>query len=358
MKGLGKINVYVGLSGGIDSAATVVLLKEQGYNVIGVFLIMQDSSLNEDTLNSLDEIKRGVGIEIIMYDVREEFQRKIVNVFIDGCNRGEMLSPCTICNTEIKWRYLLEVANSHGGGLVATGHYCKLKRNNGLQYIAMGKSATKDQSYYMWSLRQSTLEKILFPLGDMTKDEVRTYMSERGWDNLTRKRESMGVCFFNGIRYAEWLAAQGVKIERGDVVASSDGNRRMVVGYHNGYPLYTLAQKKGFIIYDERFKGSAVIDIDTQNNQLIVGDSATLNSDTLYLRDYYFHSIEEVTSSDILSVKVRGIGVNPKGYCKITILSKNKLKVELLDDMAWAATKGQPAIFYIEDRLVGGGVIL
>ncbi len=345
-------DAYVGFSGGIDSTAAIFMLKSQGYNVTAVYLLMSDYAYNDDVKISIENLKERTDVEVIIYDVREQFRRDVVECFIHDSLNGETPSPCAVCNSEIKWKYLLEVADSRGGGYVATGHYCRIVEHDSRKYIAKGISEVKDQSYYMWSLSQNILSRALFPLGELTKEQVRQYMINKGWGGLVKKPESMGVCFFEGKKYSEWLLSQGIPINKGNVVLECGE----VVGEHDGYPLYTLAQKRGFTLY-ESDRRLAVISINSERNEIVVGDAETLKSSEIRLHRCYFHSIDEVLGSEILELKVRGIGLNPVGYCRLQINNDSTITATLIDDTAWAVTKGQPVIFYIGDRLVGGGIV-
>lgn len=345
----------MGVSGGIDSAASLFILKDRGYDVTGVFLLMRGEGVSESVCSQLGEVSKRTGVEIVIYDVRERFEKLILEPFVASYLCGDTPSPCADCNPLIKWYSLLKFADDRGGGFVATGHYCRVRVENGLYYLTKGVDPLKDQSYYMWRLSQEVLSRAIFPLGDKTKAEVREYMKLKRWTEITRKAESMGVCFLEGLNYSKWLRLNSAKIaaiESGDVV-----NRcGEIIGKHSGYPFYTLAQKKGFSITNGE-KGLSVVEIDTTNNILVVGDKNELMSSVLLLRDWRFVSIDEVMREKELVVKVRGVGFNPNGYCAVQI-EGDLLKVTLLDDKAWAVTKGQPAVFYIGERLVGGGIVI
>lgn len=339
------------MSGGIDSATALIVLKEQGYEVTGVYLFMRGERVEDEVLEQLRSITEHTDIQIIIHDIREQFQHCVVNPFIDGYLRGETPSPCAECNPLIKWKSLVEVADAHGGGLVATGHYCRVKKYNDHYYPLKGSDPLKDQSYYMWQLSQEVLSRAYFPLGSITKSEVREFMRNYGWDVMVEKRESMGVCFLEGKSYDKWLIDNGVDIGVGEVV-DIEGR---VIGEHRGYPFYTLAQKRGFTLHKKE-RGFAVIAIDSEANRLVVGDSATLQSDTIYIKRWQFVSLEEALTDEHIEVKVRGVGVNPMGYCRLQ-QDGDLMKVTLCSDTAWAITKGQPVVFYINDRLIGGGIV-
>lgn len=346
-----KERVFVGVSGGIDSATSLVVLKERGYNVTGVYLWMRGECMDDGTLEQLVQISDRTGVEIIVHDVRERFERCVVKPFVDSYLRGDTPSPCADCNPAVKWQSLIEVADARGGGLVATGHYCRRIEVDGLYYIAKGVDSLKDQSYYMWQLSQEVLSRALFPLGDVTKSEVKELMRGYGWCEMVEKRESMGICFLEGKSYSDWLSSRGISISGGDVVDC----KGVVVGEHKGFPYYTLAQKRGFTLHSSQ-RGLAVVSIDCEQNRLVVGDSSSLLSDTLYIKKWQFVSLDEALASSTVTVKVRGVGVNPEGYGRLS-MEGDMIRVTLNEDKAWAVTKGQPAVFYINDRLIGGGIV-
>lgn len=345
---MNKRKIFVGVSGGIDSAASLVVLKENGFDVTGVYLFMRGEVVDENVKVQLQEISLKTGVEIIVHDVRDRFKKYVVEPFLEKYRLGETPSPCAECNPLVKWQSLIEVADAHGGGLVATGHYCRISERGGHYYVTKGIDSLKDQSYYMWQLSQQILSRACFPLGEMTKNDVRDFMRKHDFEVMVTKRESMGVCFFEGKKCAQWLVENGVEMRKGVVVDVE----KKIVGEHDGYPFYTLAQKKGFRLLDGR-RGLSVIEIDCETNQLTVGDSRLLKSNVLYLKRWMLAPID---AAERVEVKVRGVGVNPKGFC--TIEKEDEfLKVTLLDDTAWAVTKGQPAVFYIDDRLIGGGIV-
>lgn len=344
--------VFLGISGGIDSAASIVVLKEKGYEVTGVYLLMRDGQLSSEVEGQLGVISQKTGIEILVYDVREQFRKCVVEPFISSYIAGETPSPCAECNPLVKWRSLMEVADENGGGWIATGHYCRVVEHNSSYYLAKGCDPLKDQSYYMWQLPQTILSRALFPLGAMTKVEVRDFMRRHNWESMAEKRESMGICFLEGKRYTQWLTEHSVMERRGEVVDVHGS----VIGEHRGYLFYTLAQKRGFTLY-RGGHGMSVIHIDSELNRLTVGDSKSLQSNVFYIKKWQFVSQSEIFSEQCLEVKVRGVGENPKGYCTV-LQEDDMMKVTLLNDTAWAVTRGQPVVFYVNDRLIGGGIVV
>lgn len=360
-------SVVVGVSGGVDSVASVLLLKEQGYRVMGLYIdMLGDYSTGGEALRRvnfcdadrngdlIEQISSSLEIDVAVLDAREEFRKGVIEPFIESYASGETPSPCAICNPTIKWAMLERAADLLGCGdaLLATGHYCQKELVGGYYYICKGVDSVKNQSYYLWTLPQRILKRALFPLGRFLKSDVKRMVSERGLDNYAAKKESMGVCFLRGLSCEEFLLKERPSLallSHGEIV---DGEGR-VLGEHRGYPFYTLAQKRGVL------KGSSycVVDIDPSLNRLIVGQREDLYVEQLVLRDLYIVNEEEFFSSSSLELNVRGIGENPSGFCSVK-RADSFLEVKLNSDKAWAVASGQPAIFYIGDRLVGGGIVL
>lgn len=341
--------VFVGVSGGIDSAATVLLLKERGFDITGVNINMYGMSCDNDSLSSV------LDIPIVCLDVTDIFDKIIIEWFIDSYIKGETPSPCVKCNVDIKWMAIEKFAsqlhktdNYH----ISTGHYCNIVQHNGFHYVAAGVDSSKDQSYYLWKLSQDTLSKAITPLGALTKASIRDMMSLKGHHSFVKQKESMGICFLKGKNYKEIIKSKNNKsteaLSNGEIV-DIEGN---LIGHHDGYPFYTIAQRKGLSID----KGLCVVDILPQENKIVVGERDSLFKSRFILREWSAVCCDELLYSTNISVKVRGIGINPTGYVKVSQYDNNRLLVET-SQPAWALTKGQPAVFYIENRVIGGGIV-
>ncbi|MFI3261717.1 MAG: tRNA 2-thiouridine(34) synthase MnmA [Rikenellaceae bacterium] len=344
-----KEKVYIGVSGGVDSAAAVLILKNKGYDVVGVYIDMLG-----DENNDIDILKERLDVEIIVVNAHEEFERQVVSPFVEAYVNGETPSPCSVCNPLIKWDILIKTANKYSGesAKVATGHYAQVVERDSLLYIAKAKDELKNQSYYLWRLSQDVLKRALFPLGSYLKSELKEMMSAKGYDFVAKKKESMGVCFLKGKSYQEFLLNRVPELNNleGGELLSADNT---VIGHHKGYPFYTLAQRKGLPIE----KGKCVVKIDKDANRLFVGTPEDLKTRNLIVKDYKIVNKKEFFSSDKLSLCVRGIGENPQGYCKVELIENDqKLSIEILDDDAWAVTAGQPVVFYIDNVVVGGAI--
>ncbi|MBO5801718.1 MAG: argininosuccinate synthase [Alistipes sp.] len=330
-------SVLLGFSGGIDSTTAAQKLKDEGYNVVALTI---DTMLNDDAIERAKLRAAEVGVEWYLYDARERFERDIIEYFCEEYASGRTPAPCTRCNTLIKWQILLEEANRLGIEHIATGHYFNIEQHGGYYYVAQGADATKDQSYYLWGLSQEILQRALTPMGMLIKRDVKA--------NFKDKSESMGICFLEGKPYAEFLQKRGVAMVPGEVVNS----RGEVCGYHNGIARYTIGQKRGEGLMD----GMRVVDIDASKNHIIVGEGALLYKHKLYITNYNIVNISELLSADDITIKIRGIGVNPQRPVHIT--QRGEELIAETPDAAFAPAKGQPLVFYRNNLVIGGGIVV
>lgn len=338
--------VLLGVSGGIDSGVAAYLLREQGYEVVGLHMVMVDGDMPLACERS-EAIAAQLDIPVHIYDARALFRSDILDPFVDSYMRGETPSPCTWCNRVVKWRVLQEAAVLYGCTRWATGHYCQIVESGARLYVERGRDPLKDQSYYLWALDQEVLRGALMPLGGYLKSEIRQIASRiEGVASLTTKPESMGLCFLKGRGYRA-LIEEYHTLQCGDIVDTL-GEK---IGTHDGYPFYTIAQKRGLDIP----KGMCVIGVDAESNRVVVGDDDQLYHRDFLLRDWVATDVDELLSSPKVEVKVRGIGRNPDGYC--TVVRRGDLLSVNCSSPAWALAVGQPAVFYIGNRVIGGGYL-
>lgn len=337
--------VLLGFSGGIDSCASVVRLRAEGYGVTALTLdTLGDAALLAQARRAAEKL----GVEWLADDVRELFGRDVVAHFAGEYLRGATPSPCVRCNALVKWRRLSEIARERGFDHIATGHYFRIAQHGDKRYVARAADPAKDQSYYLWGLEQSILRQALTPMGDQLKSEVKRHLAPD-----FQARESMGVCFLQGRAYGDFLRERCGDFPRGEIVDCHG----TVIGTHDGYPFYTIGQRRGFLCEGGVLPGGmAVTGIDPVGNRVIAGGVDELWRDRLVVRDYYAPDPDELLRSRDITVKIRGVGRNPEGCVFIEALPGGRLGITLRDP-AWAVAEGQPAVFYRGDRVAGGGYL-
>lgn len=334
-----KIKVLLGFSGGIDSTASAMILAEEGYDVVLATLdTVGDSAMLEKAARSAGQL----GLAWRAVDVRDLFRREVMDYFRDSYLRGETPVPCTHCNPAVKWGTLYETACAEGFDHIATGHYFRIRKEADKYYVRTAADPAKDQSYYLWALPQEYLRMALTPMGDRIKQEIKGRV--RG---IAAERESMGVCFLGGVNYTEYMRKALPEIAPGKIVNGAGE----CVGTHDGYPFYTIGQKRGLDVPHS----CCVIAIDAEHNRLVVGDDTQLYYCNLLLRDCTVVDTQRLTRSETLTVKIRGFGRNPAGYARAEAKG-GKLQVAL-DFPAWAPAKGQSVLLYEGDLVLGGGYV-
>lgn len=330
--------VVLAFSGGIDSMTAAKMLQSE----YDVELLTLNTTGDQSMLSAAHERASQLGLDLTVRDVREEFNQEIINYFIQSYGVGRTPAPCTVCNPAIKWRYLLDHADSCGVEWIATGHYFNVERYNGRCYVARADDPRKDQSYYLWALDQHTLRRALTPMGHIIKDNIRS--------NFSSQRESMGLCFLQGVKYRDYIAHHHAELAREGDVVDKDGN---VVGRHAGVAFYTIGQKRGF---ECRSEGMVVTGMDVKANRLIVGRDADLYHSTLEIDGCNIVDKEEFMQATDISVVIRGIGRNPEGFMLKAEATQSGYRITL-DDPAWAPAAGQPVVFYRQNRVIGGGFV-
>ena len=334
-------SVVLGFSGGMDSVTAVTFLQQSFKRVVAVTL---DTIGDDMMLTRAAESARRLGVEHIVLDIRKAFSRQIIDYFIDSYSRGCTPAPCTLCNSAIKWYYLAQVADELGIYHIATGHYFNVVKHNDLYYVARAKDLAKDQSYYLWGLGQDILRRVVTPMGNAIKQEIK--------QNFTDKRESMGVCFLRGQNYRDFITNHRAELAiKGDIV---DANGT-VVGSHDGVAFYTIGQKRGFDLRDLE-GGKSVIDINAERNELRVGVEADLLKVSLEVEQCNIVDYNELLTADDVSVVVRGIGRNPAGFMRSAERTSYGVRITL-SEPAWALAAGQPIVFYRQNRVIGGGFL-
>lgn len=351
--------VLVGMSGGIDSSAACIMLQEKGFEVVGVTMRTWDipSHFSNPEQEQPDEILEAqalaarLGIEHHVADVRKEFRQVIVQYFIDEYMRGRTPNPCVMCNPLFKERILCEWADRTGCAYIATGHYCRLEERNGLRYIVTGDDPTKDQSYFLWKLPQHILRRMLFPLGGMTKMQVREYLAAKGFEAKARGGESMEICFIDK-DYRDFLKEHCPDIDERIGPGWFVNERGVKLGQHKGFAYYTIGQRKGLEI--ALGKPAYVLKINPAKNTVMLGDAEQLKTEYMLVEDVTAADIGELLSCPNLSVRIR---YRSRPIPCQAIRLENRLLLVKFAEMASAIAPGQSAVFYDNNRVLGGGFI-
>lgn len=332
-----KQSVLLGFSGGIDSCTSALRLMAEGYHVVALTI---DTMGDEAMLHKARTKAEEIGAEWLMYDAREEFKREIIDYFCQEYAMGHTPAPCTRCNPLIKWRTLLNEANRLGIKRIATGHYFNIEKRNERYYVTKGVDESKDQSYYLWGLSQEILSRAITPMGNAIKSDVKQAFKD--------KSESMGICFLNGLPYAEFLRNRGIDMPDGDIVTRSGE----VCGRHNGIARYTIGQRRGVGIPE----GMRVIGIDATHNHIIVGENELLFHNQLHIAHCNIVDEEELLTAKDITVKIRGIGRNPQ--LPVSVEATHGGYIVKTQDPAWAPAIGQPLVFYRNNWVIGGGIVV
>jgi tRNA-specific 2-thiouridylase len=342
-----KTPILVAISGGVDSSVTALLLKSKGFHVIGVTLKTWEGFSSKDARAVADSLD----IPYHIFDVSDRFQSEIVSYLVDEYVRGRTPNPCVRCNAEIKFRYLLDARHEVGAEYVATGHYARISIDpaTGRFLLKKGKDDTKDQSYVLYRLTQHDLSSILFPLGDLTKDQVREAASKADIP-VAGKSESQEICFLEGTDYREFLCSlPGFTIEPGPIL-DSDGR---IVGEHRGLPFYTVGQRKGIGIPGS--KRLYVTKIDASRNAIIVGKEEDLFSRELEACDVNWIANPDPPRKMHLGIKIR---YNAKEAPGLVLPKSQDMAKVIFDRPQRAVAPGQSAVFYDNDVIIGGGIIV
>ena len=351
-----KIKVAVGVSGGVDSSVAVALLKEQGYDVIGVFMHFWHESVKGKvrdniccSLESSEDARRvcqKLNIPFYTMNMKVQFKKNVVDDFIDEYSKGRTPNPCVRCNRYVKFGEFIKKAKALGVDYVATGHYAKVKeKKDGLVHLYMGKDKAKDQSYFLHQLTQTQLKSILFPLGDLNKDKVRRLAKKFGLATASKK-ESQEICFIPDGDVAGFLSRK-TKFEPGKI---QDFQTKEVLGTHEGLPRYTIGQRKGIGLAGGPW---FVVKLDMKKNILWVSkDEKDLLSKKLIVKNVNWLAGEPKFPT---KVKCR---IRYRSKEADAIIDKYDGKIEVVFSRPErAVTSGQYGVFWKGKECLGGGVI-
>jgi tRNA-specific 2-thiouridylase len=356
--------VLVAMSGGIDSTVTAIKLHEQGYEVVGVTMKTWDyassgGSKKEtgccslDSINDARQVSVDLGFHHFIVDIREEFGDYVIDNFVDEYLAGRTPNPCVLCNTHIKWEALLKRADQMDCGFIATGHYAQMNELDGRYFVSKGKDSNKDQSYVLWGLSQDCMSRTKFPLGHLHKSEIKQMARDMGLHELVNKSESYEICFVPDNDYRGFLKRRVDGLEEqvaGGSFVDKDGN---ILGKHNGYPFYTIGQRRGLgIALGEPY---FVTEIIPEENKVVLGLEEELNRNGMFVRNINLQKLSAIPDNKEAMTKIRY--KTPGAESILSMESPELVRVEF-NSMVSAITPGQSAVFYEGEDVLGGGHIV
>lgn len=369
--------VLLGMSGGTDSSVAAMRLLEAGYEVIGVTFRFYELNGSTEYLEDARNLAERLGIRHITYDAREIFARQIIEYFVQEYLAGRTPVPCTLCNNYLKWPLLAKIADEMGIFYIATGHYAQNIQLNETFYIIYAADSDKDQTFFLWGLKQDILNRMLLPMGDITKAEARAWAAEHGFRKVATKKDSIGVCFCP-MDYRtflkDWLVRNGQMLvsnseasinnsqtSGSDKQTWSDRIRRgrfvdekgNFIAWHEGYPFYTIGQRRGLGIHLNR--PVFVKEIDPENNEVMLASLSSLEKTEMWLKDWNLVNQERTLGRSDIIVKIRYR--KQENHGTITVTSDHLLHVQLHEPLP-AIAPGQAAAFYGDGLLLGGGIIV
>ncbi|XOB41418.1 MAG: tRNA 2-thiouridine(34) synthase MnmA [Candidatus Nealsonbacteria bacterium] len=348
-----NLRVVVAMSGGVDSSVSAALLKESGFDVIGVFMkFWAGDDLNKEYNRccSKEAEKRArrvadvLKIPFYVIDFKKEFKRRIVDSFLVAYKKGITPNPCVVCNKEIKFGLLLKKAKSLGADFIATGHYARIKKEDGLLALIKAKDKEKDQSYFLWKLNQNQLKHILFPVGGYMKSEVRK-MAKDFKLSVSDVPESQEVCFIP--RTTNAFLKKYLKIKLGRIVSV----KGKVLGEHQGLWFYTIGQRKGIKLPKGPFY---VVAKDKKKNLLIVSK----NKKDLYQKQAVLKEINWISKKAPKFLKIKAKIRYRQKLAKTRIVKIKNKYVLIFNKPQKAITSGQSAVIYDKNKVLGGGIII
>ena len=336
--------VLLAMSGGVDSSAAAVLLREQGYEVAGVVLKM--SPAHGQTVEDAKTAASQLGIPLFVKDMTAEFDREVVSYFAAEYRKGRTPNPCVVCNPKLKFKALLDTANAEGYDWIATGHYAGLRRENGVTYLTKGENLERDQSYMLCRLGQDVLSRLMFPLSHLPKPQVRE-IAEKAGLSCAKKPDSQEICFIPDNDYARFIEERLGKSEPGEFI-SPEG---LPCGIHQGIIHYTIGQRKGLGIALGR--PVFVKSIDPATNRVYLADAADSFEEEVFLTDLSCTFPNSIHSGMEAEVKIRS-RANP---AKSTLTLENGLVRVRFAEPQRAPAPGQTGAIYQGDVVLGGGFI-
>ncbi|MFA9463893.1 MAG: tRNA 2-thiouridine(34) synthase MnmA [Velocimicrobium sp.] len=356
-----KEKVVIGMSGGVDSSVAAYLLKEAGYDVVGVTMqIWQDEDVYSQEenggccgLSAVDDARRVAdSLEIPYYvmNFKQEFKENVMDYFVAEYMKGRTPNPCIACNRYVKWESLLKRSLDIGADYIATGHYARVKKlDNGRYTLEKSATAAKDQTYALYNLTQFQLSHTLMPVGEYTKDEIRK-IAEQINLRVANKPDSQEICFIPDNDYAKFIKENALKeIKEGNFITTSGE----VIGKHKGISHYTIGQRKGLNL--SLGKPVFVVELRPETNEVVIGDNEEVFHDRLYANQLNFMTIDHLEGEMKINAKIR---YNHQGASATVRMVSEDVMECVFDEPQRAITPGQAVVIYDGDYVLGGGTII
>ena len=345
----GQKKVLLGMSGGTDSSVAAILLKEAGYEVIGVTFCFFDSKNSSNSIHDAQDLAIKLGIKHLIYDARTLFEKKIIKYFVQEYLDGRTPVPCMLCNNFIKWPLLLKIADEIGIEHIASGHYARIIQYKNIYVIGKGYDPDKDQSFFLWGLSDTIRERMLLPLGNLLKHDVRKLAEEKGFSKIAEKKDSIGICFCPK-DYRPFLRnyISNQTIKSGFFI---DENGK-ILGKHQGFPFYTVGQRRGLGI---SFQYPVYVkEIRKEENLIVLSQLKDLYKKEMIVSQYHLYDSEGFDSGRKVICKIRYRKQATPSIVKR--INDSQLHVNFLEPLEMIAP-GQSAVFYDGDFVIGGGII-
>ncbi|MGX2972313.1 tRNA 2-thiouridine(34) synthase MnmA [Helicobacter sp. T3_23-1059] len=336
------------MSGGVDSSYSAYLLKQAGYEVLGIYLKLHDKEKKHEIfIANCEKVAKNLNIDFMVIDAKKEFREVVYDYFIESYKKGETPNPCAMCNPNMKFGLALQKAIELGCEKIATGHYARIKEVNGVKKIAKAKDASKDQSYFLYAISQDAINRLIFPLGDMLKSEVKPKAFEAmpWFGTLEEYKESQEICFVES-DYIDILKKH-FEVEKEGIVRNAQGQ---IVGTHKGYMQYTIGKRKGFSVkgaHEPHF----VLGINPRQNEIIVGKKEELAKIIVEAQNV---SLDKDFDGKEYEVKIRYRSEPTLARLEI---NEGKILAQLKEPV-YGVAKGQALVVYDDDCVLGGGVIV